>query len=175
MARHMEIEIEGRHTDVQPVLQDWITERLEEFNVPHNDILRARIVVDKATHHIQGADEVRIVLFLTGKTLSASKTEETLDDALNATLNAIGRELQDYRIQRRGVVKEPGPRPRGRIVRLFVERGYGFIETDARREVYFHAHAVHGIAFEKLAVGMVVDLDIEAGNDGPQASRVIPR
>ena len=60
-------------------------------------------------------------------------------------------------------------------MRLFVDRGYGFIETDARREVYFHAHAVHGIPFEKLAVGMVVDLDIEAGKDGPQAARVIPR
>ena len=59
-------------------------------------------------------------------------------------------------------------------MRLFVDRGYGFIETDARREVYFHAHAVHGIAFEKLAMGMVVDLDSEAGNEGPQASRVIP-
>ena len=98
----------------------------------------------------------------------------TLDDAVNAVLDAIVREVQDYRTQRRGVVKEPGPRPRGRIVRLFVDRGYGFIETDARREVYFHAHAVHGIPFEKLAVGMVVDLDLETGNKGPQAARVIP-
>jgi ribosomal subunit interface protein len=170
----MQIEIEGRRTDVEPALQDWITARLEGLNVPHDDILYARVVMDKATHHIQGADEARIVLTLGGKLLSAGKTADTLDAALNAALNAIERELQDYRIQRRGVVKEPGPRPRGRIVRLFPDRGYGFIETDARREVYFHAHAVHGVAFEKLAVGMVVDLDIEAGKDGPQASRVIP-
>ena len=170
----MQIEIEGRRTDIEPALQDWITERLEALNVPHDDILHARVVVDKATHHIQGADEARIVLALAGTTLSASKTAETLNDAVYAVLDAIGREVQDYRIQRRGVVKEPGPRPRGRIVRLFVERGYGFIETDARREVYFHAHAVQGIPFEKLAVGMVVDLDIETGNKGPQAARVIP-
>ena len=171
----MQIEIEGRRTDIEPALQDWITERLEELNGSHDDILHARVAMDKATHHIQGADEARVVLSLAGKTLSASKTAETLDDALNAALHAIGRELQDYRTQRRGVVKEPGPRPRGRIVRLFADRGYGFIETDARREVYFHAHAVHGIPFEKLAVGMVVDLDIEAGKDGPQAARVVPR
>ena len=57
----MQIEIEGRRTDVQPALQDWITERLEALNVPHDDILHARVVVDKATHHIQGADEARIV------------------------------------------------------------------------------------------------------------------
>jgi ribosomal subunit interface protein len=170
----MQIYIEGQHADIQPALHDWITERFEELNTPHDDILHARMVLAKATHHIQGADEARVILALAGKTLSASKTAETLDDAVNAVLDAIGREVQDYRTQRRGVVKEPGPRPRGRIVRLFVDRGYGFIETDTRREVYFHAHAVHGIPFEKLAVGMVVDLDIETGNKGPQAARVIP-
>jgi ribosomal subunit interface protein len=170
----MQIYIEGQHTDIQPALRDWITERFEELNTPHDDILHARIVLAKATHHIQGADEARVILSLAGKTLNASKTAETLDDAVKAVLDAIVREVQDYRTQRRGVVKEPGPRPRGRIVRLFVDRGYGFIETDARREVYFHAHAVHGIPFEKLAVGMVVDLDIETGHKGPQAARVIP-
>ena len=170
----MQVYIEGQHTDIQPALRDWITERFEKLNTPHDDILHARMVLAKATHHIQGADEARVILSLAGKTLNASKTTETLDDAVNAALDAIVREVQDYRTQRRGVVKEPGPRPRGRIVRLFVDRGYGFIETDARREVYFHAHAVHGIPFEKLMVGMVVDLDIETGNKGPQAARVIP-
>ena len=118
----MQIYIEGQHTDVQPALHDWITERFEELNTPHDDILHARMVLNKATHHIQGADEARVILALAGKTLSASKTAETLDDAVFAVLEAIGREVQDYRSQRRGVVKEPGPRPRGRIVRLFVDR-----------------------------------------------------
>jgi len=168
----MEIEIEGRRTEVPPALHAWITERLEEFNMPQNDILHARVMVDKATHHIQGADEARVVLTVNGRTLSASKSGETLDDAVNAVLDAVARELRDYRSERRGVIKKPGPRLRGRIVRLFLDRGYGFIETDARREVYFHAHAVNGMPFEKLAVGMVVDLDTEAGHEGPQASRV---
>ena len=171
----MQVEIEERHTEVQPALQDWITARLEELNEPQDDILHVRVVVNKATHHMQGADEARIVLALAGTTLNASKTAETIDDALHAVLEAVARELHDYRTQHRGIVKEPGPRPKGRIVRLFRDRGYGFIETDARRDVYFHAHAVHGLAFEQLAVGMVVELDIEAGNAGPQASRVIPR
>jgi ribosomal subunit interface protein len=170
----MQIYIEGQHIDIQPALHDWITERFEELNTPHNDILHARMVLAKATHHIQGADEARVIVALAGRTLSASKTAETLDDAVYAALDAIAREVQDYRTQRRGVVKEPGPRPRGRIVRLFHDRGYGFIETDGRREVYFHAHAVQGMPFEKLAVGMVVDLDLEAGDKGPQAARVTP-
>ena len=49
----MQIYIEGQHIDIQPALHDWITERFEELNTPHNDILHARMVLDKATHHIQ--------------------------------------------------------------------------------------------------------------------------
>jgi cold shock CspA family protein len=47
--------------------------------------------------------------------------------------------------------------------------------TEAHREVYFHANAVHGIPFEHLQVNMAVDLDIEAGHAGLQATRVTPR
>jgi len=50
----MQIYIEGQHTDIQPALHDWITERFEELNTPHDDILHARMVLNKATHHIQG-------------------------------------------------------------------------------------------------------------------------
>jgi len=40
--------------------------------------------------------------------------------------------------------------------------------------VYFHANSVYGIAFEALEVGMPMDLEIEAGDKGPQASRITP-
>jgi ribosome-associated translation inhibitor RaiA len=99
----MQIYIEGQHTDIQPALHDWITKRFEELNTPHDDILHARMVLVKATHHIQGADEARVILSLAGKTLSASKTAETLDDAVYAVL--------DYRA---GSARLPYPSPWGR-------------------------------------------------------------
>jgi cold shock CspA family protein/ribosome-associated translation inhibitor RaiA len=170
----MELQIEGHHIAVEPDLQEWITTRLQAMNEPHNDIFHARVTVVKNERHRQGNDEVRIFLTLSGKTLSVSRTGDTLEDALYAAVDVMERELNDFRALRRGVVKGTGPRPRGRIARLFPERGYGFIETDTKREVYFHANAVHGIPFEKLQVDMTVDLDIEAGNAGPQASRVTP-
>ena len=89
-------------------------------------------------------------------------------------MEVIERALHDFRDMRRGIVKESGPRPRGHIVSLFHDRGYGFIETTSHQAVYFHANAVQGIPFEKLHVDMVVDLDIETGNWGLQASRVQP-
>lgn len=171
---NMQVYIDGQHTDVSPALHEWIAQQLEALNSPHNDILHARVTLEKQQHHLRGADEARMVFQLPGKTLTAMKTGKTLDEALNKAMDVMTRELHDFRTQRRQVVKEPGPQVYGRIVRLFPERGYGFIETEAQREVYFHAHAVHGINFADLRPGMVVALDVEAGEQGPQATRLTP-
>jgi ribosomal subunit interface protein len=171
----MQVYIEGQHTDIQPELRERITQRLEELNAQHEDIVHARVALDKDTHHQQGVDEARVILALSGKTLTAKKTATSLYDAANAALETIERELKEFRDQRRGVVKEPGPRIRGRILRIFRDRGYGFVETETYQEVYFHANSVHGIAFEELEEGMAMDLEIEAGEKGPQASRITPR
>jgi ribosomal subunit interface protein len=170
----MQVYIEGHHTDIQPELRERITQRLEELNARHEDIVHARVALDKDTHHQQGADEVRVILALPGKMLTAKKTAASLYDAANAALETVERELKEFRDQRRGVIKEPGPRIRGRIIRLFRDRGYGFIETETHQEVYFHANSVHGIPFEDLEVGTAMELEIEAGQKGPQASRMTP-
>jgi ribosomal subunit interface protein len=170
----MQVYIEGQHTDIQPEMREKITQRLEELNAQHEDIIHARVALGKDTHHQQGVDEVRVTLSLSGKMLTAKKTATNLYDAVNAALETIEREIKEFRNQRRNVVKEPGPRIRGRIARIFRDRGYGFIDTEVYQEVYFHAHAVHGIAFEDIEVGMAMDVEIEAGDKGPQASRITP-
>lgn len=168
----MELHIEAQHTEVDPTLRDWIRARCEALNTPYADIVQARVTLSKHPHHLRGSDEARIVLTLSGKVLTATRTEETIEDALYAVFDVMERTLHDFRSRRRGVNKDPGPRIRGRIVRLFADRGYGFITTDTDREVYFHANAVHGTSFDQLQVGTVVELEIEAGHQGPQASRV---
>jgi ribosomal subunit interface protein len=170
----MQISIEAQHADVQPELREMITQRLEELNRRHDDIIHARVALDKDTHHRQGADAVRIILALAGEMLTAKKIATSLYDAANAALDTIERELREFRDQRRGIVKEPGPRIRGRILRVFRSRGYGFVETETAQEVYCHANSVHGIAFEALEAGMAVDLEREAGEKGPQASSITP-
>jgi len=170
----MELHVEAQHTEVDPTLRDWIHARCEALNTPHDDIVHARVTLVKHPRHLQGSDEVRIVCTLSGKIITVTRAAETLEDALYAGFDVLDRELRDFRSLRRGVSKDPGPRIRGRIVRLFADRGYGFIATESHREVYFHANAVHGTPFDKLQVDMTVDLDIEAGHQGPQATRVVP-
>ena len=170
----MDIHIEAQQTEIDASFRASIAERLAALNTPYEDIMHARVTLVKHERHGRGSDEARIFLMLSGKTLSASHQADTLEDAFYDVLGVMERSLHDFRVLRRGVVKEPGPRSRGRIARLFPDQGYGFIVTDTNQEVYFHANSVHGIPFEKLALEMPVDLDIEAGHRGPQASRVTP-
>jgi cold shock CspA family protein/ribosome-associated translation inhibitor RaiA len=170
----MELQVDAQHTEVDPTLRDWIHARCAAWDMPYEDIVHARVTLVKHPHHLRGSDEARVFLTLSGKTLSVTRAGDTLEEALYEACDVIERELHDFRSLRRGVSKSPGPRVRGRIVRLFADRGYGFIATDTHREAYFHANAVHDIPFAQLQVDTVVDLDIEAGHQGPQATRVTP-
>ena len=132
----MDLQIEGQHTEVASDVHSWIAEHLEALDAPYHDILHGRVTLVKSARHRHGSDEARVVLTLAGKTLSATRTGDTLEDALYGVMEVVKRELHDFRAMRRERVKEPGPRPRGHIVSLFHDRGYGFIETESHQEVY---------------------------------------
>jgi ribosome-associated translation inhibitor RaiA len=74
----VQVSIEGQHTEIQPELRTTITEHLEGRNAQHDDIIHARVALDKDTHHQQGTDAVRVTLSLPGKMLTAKKTATTL-------------------------------------------------------------------------------------------------
>src|SRR5215471_2731885 len=131
----MELHVEAHHTEVDQTLRDWIRARCKALNTPHEDIVHARVALAKHPRHLHGSDEAHVVCTLSGKSINVTRTGETLEDALYAVFDVLERELHDFRSLRRGVSKDPGPRVHGRIVRLFPDRGYGFIATDTHREV----------------------------------------
>ena len=44
----------------------------------------------------------------------------------------------------------------GTVVRMVVDRGFGFIQGDDGQEYFFHRKALHGVTFEDLAPGSLV-------------------
>lgn len=94
--------------------------------------------------------------------------------AVHAALDALERELAAHHEKRRHFGKAPGPRVSGTIASVFTDRDYGFIRTDEGEEVYFHRHTLHELDFAALPLGLPVEVEIEAGEKGPQASRVFP-
>lgn len=168
----MNVKIEGQHTQVDDDVKLMVTERLQALNDPYDDIVHVRVSFIKHKRHNKGSDEVRMFLTLSGKSISIKRQADTLDEALNDALDVVTRQLREFREIRQHATKTPTPHPRGRIIRLFPEDGYGFIETESHQEVYFHENAVYHIAFDDLEVGMTVELSVEAGREGPQASHV---
>lgn len=173
----MDLKIEWLHTKPSPYWKKAIEARLNELQKGRQKIIHARVVLKKDQHHQSGADEVTIVLSVPQKVLTVSKTGETLGVAITMALDAIEQEWERYRErrQRTGQKRAVEGHPQGVIARLFKDRDYGFIEANGQGEVYFHKNSVRGSSFQSLRIGTQVEFDLEAGNEGPQASRVIIR
>lgn len=177
----MELHIEGQHVDVHDDLRVMIANRLEKLNAHHGDITHARVALVKSNHHLHGSDEARIVLSMTRrKVLQASRIGKTVEEAIHSALDALQREVSDYRGKRREVDKQRiktakvGPRLSGRVVHLLLEKGYGFVDIGEDENVHFLRQAVSGGDFEQMREGMAVEVDVVESPDGYEATRVTP-
>ncbi len=92
--------------------------------------------------------------------------------AVTDAFRAVRRELQDYVRKRHGDVKRHQPSPHGRVKKLFSAEGFGFIETEDGREIYFDEKSVLHGGFRRLERGAKVRFAEEQGQRGPQASTV---
>ena len=172
----MDIKIEWQNTKVSPYWKSVIEERLNSFRQGRQKITHARMTIRKNQHHQSGSEEATLVLSVSGKVLTATKRGETLGDAINQVLDTAEQEWKRYCEKRQQVGQKVPARsqPKGVIARLFKDREYGFIQSDGG-DVYFHKNSVRGMSFQSLKEGTRVEFELEAGNDGWQASRVTIR
>lgn len=151
--------------------------RLDRF---HERIMSCRVVVSAAGRHQRSGRlyHVSIDLKLPGREIAINRdspldhAHEDVYVAIRDAFGALVRRLEDVSRQRRGDVKTHEEEPSARVVRLFPEQEYGFIEDETVGEIYFHAHSVADDGFRKLKVGSRVRYHAEAGEKGLQASVV---
>lgn len=170
----MDIKIEWQNTKVSHYWKSVIEERLNSFKQGRQKITHARVTLRKNQHHLNGSEEATLVLSVSGKVLTATKTGDTLGDVIHLVLDTAEREWQRFRERKQQIGQKIPARsqPKGVIARLFKDREYGFIQSDGG-DVYFHKNSVRGMSFQSLKEGTRVEFELEAGNDGWQASRVI--
>lgn len=53
------------------------------------------------------------------------------------------------------------------------EKGYGFITSEDKVDVFVHYSAIKGEGYKALEEGQRVEFDIVEGDKGPQASNVV--
>jgi len=190
-----------------PDLEAEVQRRIDRLTTYSRSIVACRVLVELAHRHHESGNHfhVRIELTVPGDqivvahehglhatsqdtdTERATKQNETDRErqhalvAVRQAFDVARRRLQDSVRRQRGVVKQSARRPTGRVVRLFPDDGYGFIETssaatasapETTHEVYFRRESVLDHAFDRLKIGTSVSFVEEPGEKGPQASTV---
>ena len=173
----MELEIESRNVGMTSRWKSEIETRMADLQQRHEDLIHGRVTLTKNPHHkkLDNVAKALIVVTLPGRhTMTARKEDKTFEEAIRAAFDAIAIELRKFR-EKRGrteVRTSPIPLLRGVICKLFPIEGYGFILKEGGGEVYFHKHALQGLAFGELNDGTDVAFNIEEGEKGPQATTV---
>ena len=178
------LQIAFHNMDASPALERRVRELFDRLERYCDDIVSARVVVEaphKQPH--KSTIGVSISIGVPGRDI-AVKREQRVHDAdnhnvwvLTEAFEAAARQLEDYSRIRRHDVKAQEPEQRyARVVRLYPEQDYGFIETREQPNVYFHRAVVREGRFDDLEVGSEVlyRLADEEGAMGPMASAIQP-
>lgn len=173
----MELEIESRNVGMTPRWKTEIEARMDDLQRGHGDLIHGRVTLTKNRHHKKLANvaEALVVVTLPGRhTMTARKENKTFEEAIRSAFHAVTIELRKYREKRAETAIRSSPIPpyRGVVCKLFPKERYGFLLKEGGGEVYFHANALQGIAFEQLEDGTEVAFGLEEGKKGPQATVV---
>ena len=176
------IEIAFHNMDPSPAIEARVREKVAELEKRHEHMTNCRVVIESP--HRRGRKgklyEVKIDISVPGKEIVVSRAgpknhaHEDVYVAIRDSFNAARRRLEEHTRTRRGEVKSHESPTHGRVAKLLVEEGYGFIETPDGQEVYFHRNSVLNNAFESLKIGGEVRYAEEMGDKGTQASTVVP-
>ncbi len=169
---------EVSHSDA---VEARIRERVERLDQFYPRIISCRVVVSKTNrhHHTGNLFAIHIDLRVPGEEISVSrdtglnKAHKDIYVAIRDAFDAIKRGLEDYARRLRRDIKTLEKPPRGHVLRLVRDDGgFGFIQTEDGREIYFNSKSVLNGQYEQLQVGMEVRFSEESGEKGPQASTV---
>ena len=174
-------EITFRGLESTPALETKVRERVDRLDRLHARIMGCRVAIESHHRHQHKGKlyHVRIDLTVPGDELVVSRAPEANhahEDAYVAirdAFDAMERQLESFAGRRRGEVKtHEEPTQAGQVGEL--ELDHGRIETPDGRSIYFHRNSVLGNAFEGLELGAPVRYVETAGDEGPQASLVMP-
>jgi cold shock CspA family protein/ribosome-associated translation inhibitor RaiA len=175
------LELECQDTVVTPEHREMISRQVEKLEHRYGRVTACRIVVKGpgARHQTGGLYDINIRLALpegrevnVGRTAKADERHSDLAFAINDAFKRARRQLQDHARRLQGEVKLHEGQPVGTIMRLDPAGGFGFLQSNDGREIYFHRNSVLGDKYAELSVGSRIVFVEETGEKGPQASTV---
>lgn len=172
------LDITAQNLDLPKSAEALIRRSVAKLDKLHDGLVGCRVVVEgPGKHHRNGGPyQVRVHMTVPGRELAVDrKKADDLTAAIRSAFEAARRQLAEHARVLKGDVKAVPPEVPGRVSKLFLEEGYGFVETLEGREIYFHGNILAAGEFQLLEVGVPVHFAIEEGDEGPQVSRLRPR
>jgi ribosomal subunit interface protein len=169
------VQIVVRNASISDVAKDNIRSKAEKLSSFYSPIIKCRVVVEAPHRHKQKGllYNVRIDITVPGGELVVKREpNEDVYVAIRDAFDAARRQLQAYARRQRRDVKVHEKVPHARVVKLFPEEDYGFLEAPDGLEIYFHRNSVLNSGFDRLQIGIEVRYVQEQGEKGPQASTV---
>ena len=158
-----------------------VRERVARLEHLSDGIVSCRVTIE-APHKQPHRSTVGITIDIgvPGKEIVVKREQrhhESHEDAyhvIGVAFDVAERQIEHHRELARRDVKTHEGTVYARIVRLYPEQSYGFIETPGGHNVYFHRVVVEDNAYDQLEVGSEVHYTLadDEGPIGPQASRV---
>lgn len=171
------LQITYRDVHPSPAIAEHCQRRTDKLDTLFDRITSCRVAIEAAKKNtLDGRHyRVRIDLTLPGVELVAGKHHADVEDsdlhiAMDRSFDEAERLVRDHADKVR--VHRRNGSPHGRVLRLFRDRGYGFLESIDAREIYFHENSVLHGKFHALQIGSQVRYAEEDGDKGPQASTV---
>jgi len=175
----IQLQVQFKEMDASDFVYNAVLDELEKLKRIHDRIISCNVVLaaphrsrqkGKIFHvqirlHVPGGD-----IYITSEP-EKNHAHEDAYVALRDSFTAARRQLEAFVRSRRGEVKDRQvPHDHGRVVRLFLVEGYGFLVTPDNREIYFHRNSVLNDKFDRLDIGSEVRFSEEMGEKGPQVT-----
>ena len=177
------LQIAFHNMESSPALERRVRELFGKLERYYDGIVGARVVIEaphKQAH--KSTLGISISIGVPGRDIVV-KREQRIHEAdhnvwvLTEAFEAAARQVEEYaRIRRREVKAQEPEQQYARVVRLYPEQDYGFIETREQQNLYFHRAVVRDDRFDELEVGSEVlyRLADDEGSMGPMASAIQP-
>lgn len=177
------LEMSFRGVQKTEAIEALIREKLEKLEQVCGHMTSCRLVVEqpqdaqKVGNPFRVRIEVRVPPgheIVVKREPGEQEVHPGVEGVLRSAFDSARRQLRELMDRQRGEVKahKSETASQGIVVKLFPERGYGFLKSLEGLEVYFHRNSLPRNGFDELSVGSVVRYVEEEGEKGPQASTV---
>lgn len=175
--------ISFRGMDTSPALEARILERIKQLEQYHPRITSCQVIVDVPHHHKHKGNlySVNIEFVVPGHTINVSReagmnhAHEDMHVLIRDSFNEAERQLEDH-VRKRSPhrTRQPQVPMQGKVAKIFLEDGYGFIDALDGREIYFRLDQIAKGHEDAIDVGTKVHFKIGQSSDGPYAHAITP-